>query len=144
MGKASRLVGAAVAVAALSGSGCVFVVGAGIGAGGLAVYQHISGEYSKLCNRGIDEAAVAAEEALKDMGILIVNSTHDAQQGRINARLLDDTAVTVRLEAEGQYMTQVYVRVGLFGDKTLSEMFFQKMDERLGTGPALSAAADRR
>lgn len=113
-------------------SGCVFLVGAGVGVGAVAGYQYVKGEGSKMYAGDVSTCARATQAALKSMNIVVVNSACDKLAGKINARLRDDTAVAAHLEAEREDVTKVSVRVGTFGDKTRTEMIFKAIDRELG------------
>jgi len=121
-------VGAAVGVLLLGGllSGCWFVAGAAAGAAGYAWYK---GELRRSYGRSIDEAHNASLAVLKrDLKFVITEDTPN----RIKAKMPDGREVAVRLKYLGEKATEVGVKVGLLGDRSISELVLSKISSHLG------------
>ena len=132
MGTSWRCLGVACAASVLAASGCIFLAGAGVGAGAVAAYRYVQGEGSKMYASDVPRTGSAVATALGGMNIVVVNSTYDDLSGKISARMRDDTAVSVHLKAMKKSVTEVRVRVGTFGDATQTKMIFEKIDRELG------------
>jgi hypothetical protein len=136
----------------LAQSGClVAAVGACAGAGGAYAYYHgnVSDDYSAE----FGQVYQASKEALADMAMPVITEKHDGLTGTIESSLSDGTKVTISLEEkprikpEDGHTTEVGVRVGYFGDQSLSSNMMDKIRvrvaQRMRGGPAPAATAAR-
>ena len=113
-------------------AGCVAVaVGAAVGAAGVAGYAYVKGELKGTEAASLDRTWAAAQAALKDLQYSVVSQRKDAQQAELDARTAKDTKVTVQLKGLSDTTTEVRIRVGTFGDKTLSMNILEKIKARL-------------
>lgn len=109
--------------------GCVAIIGAGAGAGTVAyVRGELQTTYAASFNRTWD----ASVKALKDLGITIYNTKKDATEGDIEATKADGTKVKINLKPKGQDITEVRIRVGIFGDEEVSRTISNQVSRRLG------------
>ncbi|MDX9753276.1 MAG: DUF3568 family protein, partial [bacterium] len=53
--------------------------------------------------------------------------------GRLTARGAEDKKVEINFKREAIHITQLKIRVGLFGDETLSRHVLREIQRRLGT-----------
>jgi len=74
----------------------------------------------------------AAEVVLKDMDLIIINSTSTAIDGRVVARTPQDVKVRVDSEKVGENVSEVFIRVGKLGDSDLSMTLLDEIKEELG------------
>ncbi|WP_432799687.1 DUF3568 family protein [Poriferisphaera sp. WC338] len=119
----------------MSGCGAVILAGAAAaGTGvGVAYYEgalrgHVNGDPIKV--------AAAAKEAVEEMKFTLVSDHADAAGGEVVARTAADKKVTISIEPEGDNISKVTVRVGFFGDETISRDIFDKIQSRLGSPEA--------
>ena len=133
-GKIRILAGAAAPVlAVLILSGCFFRSET-IGSGQSAATWHW-GKLSRTFRADHERVWVAANAAVRDLGLKVATSGHDALVGHIRAHRSDDIAVRVELENAGTNRTKVVVWVGAIGlerDKDCSLAVMDAISKRLG------------
>lgn len=113
----------------ISASGCMFVAGA---AAAGAVYAYAHGEGRVMYARTLEKTHEAVLAALRDdLGFTIVSNRLETRGSRIRAAR-DGPDITARLTREGERLTKVQVRVGLFGREMLTRQIFDRIDARLG------------
>jgi hypothetical protein len=136
----------------LAQSGClVAAVGACAGAGG--AYAYYQGNVSDNYGAEFGQVYQASKEALNDMAMPVITEKHDGLTGSIESSLSDGTKVTISLEEkprmkpEDGHTTEVGIRVGYFGDQSVSSNMMDKIRvrvaQRMRTGPAPAATAGR-
>jgi hypothetical protein len=119
-------------------SGCaLLLVG---GAGGAAGYAYAAGEHEKLYPYPVATTWAAVRESVAEMQLPIVNERADALRARLESKTASGEKVSIALEAKGEAVTEVGIRIGTFGDSTASRLLFEKIDARL-PGPYPAAAA---
>lgn len=108
--------------------GCLVVAAAGAGAG---TYAYISGELSSTEEATLDRTWAATQAAIKDLQFTVKERSKDALQARLVAEQADNTDVKVSLESEGQKLTKVKIRIGVFGDEAKSRLILDKIKKGL-------------
>jgi hypothetical protein len=132
---------------AASNAGCLVVAVGAAAAGGAAGYAYYKGRVSKDYPAGFEETWTATQAALNDLGLPLASLEHDVGRGEIGSRPADGPKVDVSVEAlpggKGlTSLTRVSVRVGIFGDRRLSEQILAQVQTRLGScSEAVNAAA---
>ena len=121
-----RLLGALTLGAALATglSGCVAVVAAGAATTGVL---YVRGELRSTVDAGVPAVIASAERAVKDMGLSLVSATSDEAEGEVVARTAQDRRVLIRARSESENVTRYTIRVGTFGDESLSRMIDDKI-----------------
>lgn len=114
----------AVAGAALVQSGCVAVAAAGAAGTGVAWY---SGRLDSTLNVSIDRAYEGTQRAIKEMQFAQVSSTKSGVDAHVIARTALDKKIDIKLERAGDAVTRISIRVGVFGDETLSLTILEKI-----------------
>jgi hypothetical protein len=109
-------------------SGCLLVA-AGAAAGGTIVY--VKGELQETLAAPVDKAAVATERALAALEMKADAATKDGLVAQYVAHLADTTRVVIQLESRGEAATRVGIRVGLVGDRALSERILAAIRQEL-------------
>jgi hypothetical protein len=109
-------------------SGCVAVV-AGAGAGAAVAY--VRGDLDGTVNAGFNQAVRAASAAIGDLKFARVTEKKDAMQAIIVARNAADKRIEIRVEEAGEKTSKVKIRVGVFGDESLSMAIFDKVKSNL-------------
>ena len=118
------------AAAALMLQGCVAaVVGAGAGAG---TYAYVRGEYRATYPYPLGKTYTATLAALKDLQMPVVSSFKDLTDGTIESKKGDGSDVKILLKTEGELVTSIRVRVGIFGNEAVSKLIVDKISGRLG------------
>ena len=120
----------ALAAACLMLQGCVAaVVGAGAGAG---TYAYMRGEYQTTYSYPLEKTYSATLAALKDLQMPVVSSVKDLTDGTIESKKGDGSDVKILLKTEGELVTSIRVRVGIFGNEAVSKLIVDKISGRLG------------
>ena len=115
------------AVAALSG--CVaFAVGAAAGAGG---YGYVKGSLQKNYDNTVTELHKASLKALKALDIEKSDEELNRHSSYIKGMYQNDKKVKVTITALTEKSSKLEIRVGLFGDKSLSEMILSDIEKNL-------------
>lgn len=113
----------------ISLGGCIFLLGAGAGAGG---YSFIKGELRVSYSVGVRKAYSGCLKALKNLGMKVVEKKVDALGGKIKALRADGTKIRLSLRLEEAGSTSVGVRVGPLGNKKVAEQIQSKIRRTLG------------
>lgn len=121
------LIGLAGGLAA-GAAGCVV---AAAGAAGAGTYAYVRGESSIYVDSDVLTVHRASEEALRDMGLLVTETSRDALTGKVLARDSKDRRVTVKIDGVDRAAVKVSVRVGIFGDESASIAILDNIRERL-------------
>ncbi len=109
------------------GSGCaVLLIGGGVaaGAGGVA---YVEGELQSSEAVAFDKAWDATLAAMKDMDYGVTDKQKDAASAKITARGAGDKKITINLDKVSVSVTKITIRVGTFGDETLSRQILDKI-----------------
>lgn len=119
---------AALVPLALLMSGCLVVAAGAAGAGTVA---YIRGELDATVSASLDRMDVAANAALQELQFVKVNESRDALAADITARTALDKKISIRLTKTGDTMTRIQIRVGLFGDETVSRTLLDQIRDNL-------------
>lgn len=110
-------------------TGCVpLIVGAAAGAGG---YAWASGELVKEFTASASDLQRAAVRGLKKLGVSIKEEKHDRLTASIKAKFADGKDIAISISALTEKTAKLRIRVGVFGDKTKSEMVLNSIEEGL-------------
>jgi len=119
---------ASLAVATALGSGCALFVGAAVGgAAGVGTYAYINGELQSSEAVTLNKAWDASLAAMKDLGYTVAEKQKDSQQAQLTALGPGDKKTQVSLKRKSDTVTQMGIRVGTFGDETLSRQILAKI-----------------
>lgn len=123
------LVAAGTAVLLALTTGCVAVaVGAAAGAG---TYAYIKGELKSTESASLERTWSATQGAMKDLQFVVTSQKKDALEAELIARNASDKKITVSLKKISDTATEVRIRVGSFGDESLSRVILEKIKHRL-------------
>ncbi len=114
------------AVLALSNGCALLVIGAAAGAGA-GTYAYVSGELKSNEGVAYESAYKATLAAMKDLGYAIVGNEKDALTAKITARSTGDKKIQVTLTKQSETVTEILIRVGTFGDESLSRQILEKI-----------------
>ena len=120
---------------ALGLSGCAYVVAGVVGAGiGLGTYKYVDGNLERDYLGPMPKVWEATVAALDDLKVTTDVQEKDYFGGLIKGIMYDGTKVTVKLKRESDSSTEVGVRVGLFGDREISETIHGKIAQEFMHG----------
>ena len=115
-------------------SGCaLFVVGAAAGAGA-AGYAWVNGEIKTTESASLDRTWNATLAAMKDLEFPVTSQAKDALEANLTARNASNTSISVKLKNLSNASTEIRIRVGTFGDESLSRTILNKINSHLQTG----------
>ena len=128
-----KVVPAALCLLLLVGAGgcALLVVGAAAGAGGMA---YVRGALEARVNAQPPAVAQATENAFKSLGIVKISGAASALDAEILGRTATDKKVKVVVKGEGAGTSKLTIRIGTFGDETMSRAVFDKIEEGLIAG----------
>jgi len=104
----------------LVSSGCpppVFLLGGATGAGTVA---YVGGELKTVQDVSLNKAWNATQKAMKDLGFTITSKEKDAFNGQLTSKGVANKIIKIKLKRESNRLTEIRIRVGTFGDKSVS------------------------
>ncbi len=116
-----------VAVCLLS-TGCVAVVAASAAGAGVA---WVRGALETTLEADLDRAYRATQSALRDLEFAVVSERKSGVDAAVFARTARDKRVEVVLERTGDKSTRVSIRIGVFGDESLSLAVLERIKDAL-------------
>jgi hypothetical protein len=116
------------------GSGCIlFVAGAAAGAG-VGGYAYVNGEVKATESASLNQTWSASLAAMKDLEFPITSQSKDALEGNLTARNASNTNISIQLKNLSNNSTEIRIRVGTFGDESLSRIILNKISSHLQAG----------
>jgi hypothetical protein len=104
-------------------SGCI-AVAAGAGAG---VVAYVRGDLDTTVAKDYNRVVDATRGAIKELEFAKVSDNKDAFKAVIIARTAVDKKVEISLTNSGKNLTNIKIRVGVFGDEQLSLAILEKI-----------------
>jgi hypothetical protein len=138
--KARSLAWFTLAGIALANTGCLVAALGAAAAGGAAGYAYYKGKVLRDYPAEFEDTWTATQGALNDLALPLMSLEHGNGRGELGSRTADGPNVDVTVEAlaggpESRFLTRVSVRVGVFGDRHMSEQFLDQVQFRL-TNPS--------
>ncbi len=129
MNKAGQLIAAFVVCAiCFCTTGCgVIILG---GAAATGTYKYINGQASGTYNASLDKAFKASLSACRELNIPVTEETKDEKSAKIKGKLSGDT-VTISLNSISEDMTEISVRIGLWGNENSSRRIHNSIGQKL-------------
>jgi hypothetical protein len=113
------------------GSGCaLFVVGAAAGAGAVG-YAWVDGEVQSTESASLDRTWNATLAAMKDLEFPVTSQSKDALEANLTARNASNTSIAIKLKNLSNISTEIHIRVGTFGDESMSRTILNKINNHL-------------
>lgn len=122
------LVALGLGLAAAGLTGCVAVVAAGAAGTGVAWY---SGRLEANLDHNLDAVFAAAQKSLNQLEFANISNKKSSVDARLVSRTALDKKVEITLEKVTDRSTKVIIRVGIFGDETLSMSILDKIKAAL-------------
>ena len=119
-----RLFVAALLGLSLTGLAGCLAVAAGAGAGAVA---YVRGDLEANLTNDYDKVVNAARGAIKDLEFAKVSENKDALRAELVARTALDKKITISISNSGKKLTNIKIRVGVFGDEQLSMSILDKI-----------------
>ncbi len=106
-----------------------------VGGGATGGTLYVRGELRSTETTTPPEAIAASKAALKDLGIVLLSSSADELGGEIVARTATDDKVSIKAEFKSNRVTEVRIRIGVFGNQALSREILSKIETHLPKPP---------
>lgn len=112
----------------LLGYGCAaLVIGGAAGAGTVA---YVGGELKAVEEVTMNRAWEAANRAMGDLEFVVTSKEKDAFYGELIARGAGDKKIKVKVKKQSDTVTEIKIRIGVFGDESLSRQILDKIKAR--------------
>lgn len=122
------LVALGLGLVAVGLTGCVAVVAAGAAGTGVAWY---SGRLEANLDHNLDAVFAAAQKSLNQLEFANISNKKSSVDAQLVSRTALDKKVEITLEKVTDRSTKVIIRVGIFGDETLSMSILDKIKAAL-------------
>lgn len=110
----------------LSGCGVLIIGGAAAGTVG-----YVSGDLKATLEGGFEKVVEATDRALSDNSITQVTKDETQHSVVYELRTLQDDKVVLTITRASRDLTNVVIRVGVFGDEPLSRNILTEIENRL-------------
>jgi len=108
--------------------GCLVLAVGAAGAGG-AFY--VTGDLEATIEATPKQIIAAAEKAFREMDFATISASAGEVDGKAIARTSTDKKVTVTTKFKSEKTSKLSIRIGIFGDETLSRTIFEKIKKNL-------------
>ncbi len=117
----------------LVNSGCpALLVGvAAGGAAGVGAVKYVGGELRSTEEVSLNRAWKATQKAILDLEFTITSKEKDVFDAQLIASGAADKRIKVRLKKQSETLTEIRMRIGVFGDESLSRHILEKIKKRL-------------
>lgn len=122
------LVALLLGVSAAGLTGCVAVVAAGAAGTGVAWYR---GQLEASLDHNIEAVFAASQKALNQLEFANISNKKSTVDAQLVSRTALDKKVEITLQKVTDRSTKVIIRVGVFGDETLSMSILDKIKAAL-------------
>lgn len=109
-------------------SGCAVILAGSAGAGTVA---YIKGELQTNLEASLEKSIEATRSAVENLKFIKISEEVDKLTGEIIARTSQDEKITIRLNKVTENTTKISIRVGMFGDQTLSHSLLEEIKKEL-------------
>jgi hypothetical protein len=113
----------------LINNGCPAVlIGAG-GAAGAGTYAYIGGESRSTEEVSLERAWDATKKAVHELGFTVTRKEKDAygSEFQLIAYGAGEKKIVIKLKKQSSALTEIAIRVGMFGDESLSRSILEKI-----------------
>lgn len=131
----------ALGLASIIAGGCgapVIITSAGLTAAQVGASEFADGDLESAHAATFNDVFSAAVAAVEDLGYLKIHSSFGERVGTIRAYEIGGTRLEVLIEKRTEVITTMAIRVGVFGDQSLSRLVLANIQARLPAVPALA------
>jgi len=114
----------------LMNSGCAAVLLGGAAAGTAGTVLYVKEELHSSEGVSLDRAWNATQAAIKDMGFIVTTKEKDAVSAKLVALTADNKTIQIILNRETDNLTEISIRVGTFGDESMSRLILERIRKR--------------
>jgi hypothetical protein len=127
------LIGCLFLIYSVLGLGCPAAWLVGGAAVGIGVYAYSSsGELERKYPVGFDKAWQTSVSTLEQLQFTKEDSKRDGLSGSIEAKRADGTPIHIAFELVSDRVTSIKIKIGMFGDRQISELIHDRIRENLG------------
>ncbi len=113
-------------------TGCLAAAAVGgAAAAGAGTVAYIKGELKATEEATLDKTWQATVAAIDELEFIVINKIKDEVSAQLEARTADNKTVKIELKRVTDNLTDVSIRIGTFGDETLSRYILSKIEARL-------------
>lgn len=113
-------------------TGCLAAAAVGgAAAAGAGTVAYIKGELKATEEATLDKTWEATVGAVDELDFLVINKIKDAVSAELEAKTADNKTVKIELTRVTENLTDISIRIGTFGDETLSRYILSKIEARL-------------
>ena len=109
-------------------SGCAVLLAGSAGAGTVA---YIKGGLQTNLEVPLEKSVEATKNALENLKFIKISEQVDNLTGEIIARTAQDKKITIKLNKVTENTTKISIRVGIFGDQSLSHSLLEEIQKEL-------------
>ncbi len=92
---------------------------------------YFQGELKTLLSAPLPKVESVVKEVMEELDFVAVDLQSDKLRARARARMADGTRVKIGIEAEDFESTRIRIRVGTFGDQSISRQIYKHIQRRL-------------
>ena len=96
-----------------------------------ATYSKAEGVMRSTLPASMTDVVNATNATLEDLELVAIDQTVDGLKGVISARMAVGTKVTINLESQGFEHTSLRIKVGTFGNRSISLQILRSIERQL-------------
>ncbi|MFI5322771.1 MAG: DUF3568 family protein [Thermodesulfobacteriota bacterium] len=113
-------------------TGCLAAAAVGgAAAAGAGTVAYIKGELKSTEEASLNKTWSATVAAIDDLQFLVTNKIKDDVSAELDAKTADNKTVQIQLKRVSANLTDLSIRIGTFGDESLSRYILSKIKARL-------------
>jgi hypothetical protein len=113
-------------------TGCLAAAAVGgAAAAGAGTVAYIKGELRATEEASLNRTWSATVAAADDLRFLVTNKIKDDVSAELDAKTADNKTVKIQLKRVSKNLTDISIRIGTFGDESLSRYILSKIEARL-------------
>lgn len=113
-------------------TGCLAAAAVGGGAvAGAGTIAYLRGELKSTEGHQFAVVWAATVKAVEQLEFIVVNKVNDAVSGQYEVVTADNKTVHINVQRVGDNITEIKIRVGTFGDETLSRYILNKIQSNI-------------
>jgi len=78
----------------------------------------------------LDDAWTATQNALQDLHFTTAEKKKSARSAQVRARSIRERPIQITLKKQAEDLTEIGIRVGIFGDEVTSHLILNKIKDR--------------
>jgi hypothetical protein len=113
-------------------TGCLAAAAVGgAAAAGAGTVAYIKGELKATEEATLNKTWEATVAAIDELQFLVVNKIKDNVSAELEAKTADNKTVKIQLKRVTDNLTDISIRIGTFGDESLSRYILSKIEAKL-------------